>query len=259
MSPLNPTLAVVTGASSGIGAATAAALAAAGWRVALAARRAERLAQVADEIRAAGGSAEVFPVDLAQPAGRQALFEAFPQADVLVNSAGFGWYGYFERIPWDLADELIEINVAAVVQLSLLYLPGMRARRRGHIIQVGSIVGGLPNQGVAMYSGSKAFLDAFTTAIYRELRGSGVEMSVVRPGPVRTEFFAAARARVQGGSIPAERFAVAPQAVARCILGLLRRPRRYAYVPGYLALSPVLAALFAPIIDLLGPILLRRS
>ena len=179
---IKPGLAVISGASSGIGAATARTLAGRGWRVVLAARRAERLRLLAAEIQAAGGQAEIFPVDLADPSGRLALFAAFPQADLLVNNAGLGWYGYAEKMPWNLAQEMIAVNMAACVQLCQLYLPGMRARRRGHIINVGSIVGGMPNQGVALYSASKAFLDTFTTAVYRELRGSGVEISVVRPG-----------------------------------------------------------------------------
>ena len=252
-------LAVVTGASSGIGAATARALAARGWDVVLAARRAERLSMLAAELQANGRRAEVLAVDLAEPAGRQALFSAYPQASLLVNNAGLGWYGYAERMPWTLAHELIEVNIAAAVQLCLLYLPAMRARRRGHIINVGSIVGRLPNQGVALYGASKAFLDAFTTSIYRELRGSGVEISVVRPGPVQSEFFDTARRRDQGGSIPAERFAISPQAVADCILGLVDRPRRYAYVPWVMRFSPLLETGFGWLIDRLGPLLLKRS
>ena len=216
---MKPGLAIVSGASSGIGAATARALSAHGWRLVLAARRAGRLEQLAGEINAAGGQAEIFPVDLADPGGREALFAAHPQADLLVNNAGLGWYGYVEKMSWNVAQEMIAVNMAACVQLCQLYLPGMRARRRGHIINVGSIVGAMPNQGVALYSASKAFLDTFTTAVYRELRGSGVEISVVRPGPVQSEFFERARGREQGGSIPAERFAIPAKAIANCILG----------------------------------------
>ena len=256
---MKPGLAIVTGASSGIGAATARALAGLGWRLVLAARRADRLDMLAGEIRAAGGQAETFPADLADPASRQALFAACPQADLLVNNAGLGWYGYAEKMPWNLAQEMIAVNIAASVHLCQLYLPGMRARRRGHIINVGSIVGGLPNQGVALYAASKAFLDTFTTAVYRELRGSGVEISVVRPGPVKSEFFERARGREQGGSIPAERFAVPAQAVADRILRLLDRPRQVAYVPWYMAFSPLLERGFGWLIDRVGPLLLKRE
>jgi short-subunit dehydrogenase len=250
-------LAIVTGASSGIGAATARALARRGWRVVLAARRAERLQQLAAEINSAGGRAECFPVDLSGPAGRQALYAAYPQADLLLNNAGFGWYGYAEDLSWELAAALIETNDAAVVQLCLLYLPGMRARRRGHIINIGSIAGELPNHGVALYSASKTFVHSFTTAIYRELKGSGVQISVVIPGPVQTEFFE--RARQVGGSVPAESLAVPAEAVAKCILGLLDHPRRVAFVPWFLCFAPLLEHWFGWIIDLLGPILLKRK
>ncbi len=100
---MKPGLAIVSGASSGIGAATARALAAHGWRLVLAARRAERLEQLAGEINTAGGQAEIFPVDLADPGGREALFAAHPQADLLVNNAGLGWYGYVEKMSWSVA------------------------------------------------------------------------------------------------------------------------------------------------------------
>lgn len=256
---MNPGLAIVTGASSGIGAATARSLAGRGWDLVLVARRAGRLAQLAGEIHAAGGGAQIFPADLSDPDGRQALFAAHPSADLLVNNAGLGWYGYAEKMNWDVTREMIAVNIAACVQLCQLYLPGMRARRRGHIINVGSIAGGMPNQGIALYAASKAFLDAFTTAVYRELRGSGVEISIVRPGPVKSEFFESARQRDQGGSIPGGRLAVQPATVADCILGLVDRPRRAAYVPWYMRFSPLLETGFGWLIDRLGPLLLRRD
>ncbi|MEW5873365.1 MAG: SDR family NAD(P)-dependent oxidoreductase [Chloroflexota bacterium] len=255
-------IALVTGASSGIGAATARALARQGLRVVLVARRLARLQGVCDEIQAAGGQAQALAADLSAPDERQGLYEQLHassrEPDVLVNNAGLGWYGYYNDMPWETAQEMLSVNVAAVAHLTRLFLPGMRQRRRGHIINVGSISGSLPNQGIAIYSASKSFLDSFTTALYRELVGSQVYVSVVRAGPVISEFYQNARLRPGGRPIPAERFAVPAERVAAAVQRLLRRPRRVVYVPGLLIFSPWLETLFGWLVDRLGPLLLRR-
>ena len=119
-------LAVITGASSGIGEATARKLAAQGLKVVLVARRADRLETLADEIRAEGGTARILPADLTQEAGRLRVCEEAGAADVLVNNAGLGWYGYGSDMSWKTAWEMLQVNVEAVVQLSLSFLPGMR-------------------------------------------------------------------------------------------------------------------------------------
>ncbi len=255
--------ALITGASSGIGAAIALRLAREGLAVILAARRADRLERLQAEIESAGGRAAVTVADLSQTSARERLAEDILSRtgapDVLVNNAGLGWYGYFSAMPLALAQEMLAVNVGAAVHLTRLCLPGMCARRSGHVINISSIAGGLPNQGIALYAASKAFLDAFTTALHRELRGSGVHASVVRPGPVVSEFFDSAAGRENGGEVPARAFAVSAERVAGAVWGLLRRPRRVVYVPGYLAVSPWLEHLFAPLIDWLGPLLLRRG
>ena len=256
-------IAVVTGASSGIGAVTAERLAREGLHVILVARRVERLEQLKLLIEGQGGQASVYPADLGQAAKRELLADdilrAYPAVDVLVNNAGLGWYGYYADMPLQIALEILAVNVEAVAHLTRLFLPNMRNRCSGHIINIGSIAGGLPNQGIAIYAASKAFLDAFTTVLHRELRGSGVHASVVRPGPVTSEFFSVAAGRENGGEIPAKALAVPAEQVARAVWSLLRRPRRVAYVPWYLVVSPWLEHLFAPIIDRLGPLLLRQK
>jgi short-subunit dehydrogenase len=139
-----------------------------------------------------------------------------------------------------------------------LFLPTMLQKKFGRIINVGSIAGKLPEQGIAVYSASKGYLDSITTSIYRDLRHSGVIVSILRAGPVKTEFFDAARNLKNGGSVPAERFAISADRVARKIWNLLIHPRRVAYVPFFLAVSPLLEILFSPVIDQVGPLLLRR-
>ncbi len=255
--------ALITGASSGIGAATAASLAAKGLKVVLVARRQEKLKQLADEISALGGQALVMPADLSTSEGVDQLvrdlFQKGINVDVLVNNAGFGWYGYYVDMAFNIAHEMLQVNVSAVMQLTRLLLPGMLERHCGHIINISSIAGSLPNQGIAIYSASKAFLDAFTTSLHRELRGSGVQVSVVRPGPVKTEFFQTARTLPEGGSVPAERFAVSAERVADSIVNLLDHPRRVVFVPWFLGISGWLELAFGGLIDRLGPLLLRRG
>lgn len=254
-------VAIVTGASSGIGATAARRLAREGLRVVLVARREERLRGVAAQIEAAGGETLTVAADLTEEQGRLLLAErvhaAYGPVDVLVNSAGLGWYGFGTQMPWSLARQMIQVNMAAVVHLTLLFLPEMKARDRGHIVNVGSIAGNLPSQGVALYCATKSFLDAFTTALYRELRGTCVHVSVVKPGPVSTEFFDTAS--TAGLRMPAERFAVKPERVADSIWRLLNRPRRVAFVPDWYRVVPWVEPAFGWIMDLLGPLLLRRQ
>jgi len=255
--------ALITGASGGIGAAIANQLAAQGLHVILAARRVDKLSTLAREFTTRGCHVLVMPADLSTPAGCEQLVRKLAQkniqVDVLVNNAGFGWYGYFSQMPWQTALDMLSVNVSAVMHLTRLLLPAMLARRQGHIINIGSIAGGLPNQGIAMYSATKAFLDAFTTALYRELRGSGVQVSVVRPGPVKTPFFRNSVDQPGGKAIPGERLAVTPQVVSAAVSRLLVHPRRVLYVPRYMVFSPLLERLFHPLIDHVGPILLRRQ
>jgi hypothetical protein len=251
-------VAVVTGASSGIGAATARQLAREGLRVTMVARREDRLLALQTEIRAAGGQAEIIAADLADEAERTRIFRQVGAADVLVNNAGFGWYGYFDEMSWDTARELLRVNIEAVAHLTSLFLPGMKERRRGHIVNVGSISGSIPSQGIAMYASSKSFLDAFTTALYRETRRTGVQVSVARAGTVKSEFFESALNHENGRHVPTEGFGVTSEHVARRIWGLLLRPRRVIYVPRWLAVVPWFELSFGWAEDLVGPLLLRR-
>jgi short-subunit dehydrogenase len=255
--------AVVTGASSGIGAAVARRLAAEGLRVVLVARRLDRLEALAVEIRRRGGLAEVIVADLAQESARIEVFRSVSQIcaspDVLVNNAGFAYYGYTDRMPWSSARGMIDLNVAAAVHLAGQFLPGMLARRSGHIINIGSVNGVMPSQGTAVYSGSKAFVGAFTAALHRELRGSGVQASVVYPGPVATELFDNSAKIENGFRVPAEAAAIPPEAVAGCVWSLLRRPRRSAYVPWYWSWTAPAEFFFGWAMDLVGPALLKKQ
>jgi short-subunit dehydrogenase len=256
-----PAVALVTGGSGGIGAATARRLARGGARVILVARRRDDLEAVAASILQAGGQAAVLPADLSDDADCRRIHEEsgriYGPVDLVVNCAGVGWYGYGEQMPWPAADEMMNVNMSSVARLTLLFLAEMKHRGRGHIINIGSIVGSLPSQGVALYSATKSFVDAFTSSLFRELKGSGVHVSVVRAGAVRSAFFDKVAAASSGRRIPVERLAITPEQVADRVWSLVRRPRRLAYVPGALVFVPWVELAFGWLIDRLGPLALR--
>jgi short-subunit dehydrogenase len=256
-------IAIVTGASSGIGAATARKLASQGLHVILVARRQERLEQLAEEIRSTGGQAETLPADLSDEAERQRVYSQveaeYGHVDVLINNAGLGWYGYGTEMPWTIASEILQINIEAVVHFSLLCLKKMRLLGSGHIINVGSISGSLPSQGVAVYGATKSFLDNFTTALYRELTGTHLHVSVVRAGPVFTEFDDTVASLNGGMHLPTERMGVSAETVAERIWRLLEHPRRVIYVPTWLGITPFVESTFGWLIDRLGPLLLKAQ
>jgi len=226
-------IAVVTGASSGIGAATALRLARGGFTVALVARRVDRLNEVAAKVAENGGTAVAYPADLTDAASRgqviaQITAEHGP-IGVLVNNAGHGFYGSFAAMPWPDANAMIELNTTAPVHLSCLVLPQMLEAGGGHIVNIGSGGAHVHFPGLAMYTGTKAFLAAYSTAVHRELRRTGVHVSLLRCGDVRTEFFDSMAAR--SNPIPREPRKIPAERVAEAVWRVLQRPRRLVCVP----------------------------
>jgi uncharacterized protein len=256
-------VAVVTGASSGIGAATAKKLAHEGIHVVLVARRLDKLEELLAQIRKTGGQAHIIQADLVKEAERSRIFrevyDRFGNVDILVNNAGLGWYGYGTDMSWKTALEMLQVNVEAVVQLTIGFLGRMRQQKAGHIINIGSISGSIPSQGIALYGATKSFLDNFTTALYRELTGTGVKVSVVRAGAVRTEFGDTALLQENGGHVPTEHVGVSADYVAWRIWKLLMRPQRVIYIPDWLRIVPWAELIFGWIIDRIGPLLLKRQ
>jgi uncharacterized protein len=189
--------ALITGASSGIGAAMAGELASRGYSIALAARREERLRSLATDLSDEHGvSAEVIAADLGDPAGREHLAEELRtrgrSVEVLVNNAGFGHQADFATSPRERMVEMVRVNVEAVVDLTSRFLGPMVERGRGSVINIASLGAFQPLPGLVVYGASKAFVLSFSEAIRTELRGSGVSVTAVCPGPVRTEFTDAA-------------------------------------------------------------------
>jgi short-subunit dehydrogenase len=183
--------ALVTGASSGLGADFARELARRGAALTLVARREDRLRSLQRELAASGAEAEVVALDLNDPAAPDRLLagaETRRPVDVLVNNAGFGLYGPFSSLDWARERAMLELDMIVPVHLTKLFLPGMLARRAGWILNVASIGAYQPSPLYASYSAAKSFVLNFTEALSYELRGSGVTATALSPGIVATEF-----------------------------------------------------------------------
>jgi len=184
---------VITGASSGIGAALARRIARDGKHVALVARRADRLeALAADLTKAHGVQTFTIAVDLIRPEGPPSVVMELDrrglEVEWLVNNAGFGTMGRIDHLPVERELDQIRLNVEALVALTGAFLPGMVARGRGAVINVASVAGFAPMSYTATYAATKAFVIAFSEAVAVELEGTGVRMLCVCPGFTRTEF-----------------------------------------------------------------------
>jgi uncharacterized protein len=185
--------ALVTGASAGIGTAIASELASRGHAVVLVARREERLQTLATELRSEHAVvAEPIACDLGEIEGRDRLADQLRErgrsVEILVNNAGFGHQADFATSPRQRMVEMVRLNVEAVVDLTGRFLGPMVDRGRGAVINVASLGAFQPLPGSAVYGAGKAFVLSFSEAIRTELRGTGVSITAVCPGPVRTEF-----------------------------------------------------------------------
>lgn len=221
---------IITGASSGIGAATARALAAAGAHVVLTARDAARLDDLACQLN---GRAITVPADIADPTGVQRLvaevINVYQRIDVVINNAGVGLASPVAQLqPADLRAAL-DVNLFGPLYLTQAALPHMQRARRGQIIFVSSVVGlrALPYAGG--YAATKAALDRLSEALRVELRGSGISVTLVRPGTTRTAFNTR-RLGVHGDHRRFNPPGIAPEQVAETIVRAIRREPRVAYV-----------------------------
>jgi len=191
------TTALITGASAGLGEEYAKLFAADKHDLVLVARRRDRLEALARRLAEEHGvRAHVVAGDLAAGDGPARVVEQVRrlgvEIDFLVNNAGFGTCGAFAELDANRELEMVQLNVAAVVALTHAFLPGMLARKRGRILNVGSTAGFQPGPFMAVYCASKAFVNSFTEALWYELRGSGVSATVSCPGATATEFAALA-------------------------------------------------------------------
>ena len=221
-------VALVTGASSGIGAEFAKQLSERGYEVILVARRKERLDELASKL---SGPAHVVVCDLASEAdqlsGRVAALGL--EVDVLVNNAGFGTHGRFTEIDPAREAEEVRLNCEALVTLTHAFVPGMLERKRGGVITVASTAGMQPLPYETTYSASKAFARAFSDALAAELRGTGVRVLCVNPGPVPTEWQEVAG--YEPGYLPPVPGKIGPEQVARESIRAFERGKR-TIIPG---------------------------
>jgi short-subunit dehydrogenase len=232
-------VALVTGASSGIGAAIARSLAAQDrWTLLGAGRDPERVAHVAAET-----GATPLLSDLSTPEGVRGLVTSAVNAaqhiDLLVASAGVGWAGPFASMPVSAVDDVLTVDLVAVVQLVRLVLPHMLLQRRGHVVLIGSVAGCLGVEGEAVYSAAKAGLGAFADALRYELRDTSVRVTHVVPGVVDTPFFTH-RGVPYTRRLPRP---IPPERVARTVLRAIDRGSREVFVPRWFRIPAGIRAL----------------
>src|SRR5882724_11077920 len=185
--------ALITGASGGIGYDLAKLFARDGYGLVLVARNKQKLDENAPELRKLGSPWVInYATDLAELEAPEELFayteRASIQVDVLVNNAGYGVHGAFSKTNLDDELEMMQLNMVALTHLTKLYLPQMIARRQGKIMQVASTAAFQSGPFMAVYFASKAYVLSFSEALYEELRGTGVTVTALCPGPTKTGF-----------------------------------------------------------------------
>lgn len=186
--------ALITGASSGIGAEFALQFAKMKCNLVLVARRTDRLDALKDKLtKDFAITVTVIAIDLSKPASAQDLFSATQElnidVDILVNNAGFGLYGAFDDIEWERELEMMQLNMITLVHLTKLFVTSMKARNFGHIVQIASTTAYQPTPLYSTYGATKSFVLAYGEALNYELRNTNVSCTVVSPGITRTEFF----------------------------------------------------------------------
>lgn len=247
--PSAASAALVTGASSGIGAAIARELAARGHNLICVARRAERLAELADELsRSAGVRVEPLAADLADDAERDRLAAEVERlgltVEILVNCAGFGSAGDLQREDRELLVRMVRLNCDALLDLQARYAPGMAARGRGAIVNLASTAAFQPMPGNATYAASKAFVLSLSEATHAELAEAGVTVTAVCPGPVKTEFADVAGIAAAGERVPGFVWTPAEDVATAAVDGADRGRR--VVVPGLLNRAGALSGQHAP-------------
>jgi short-subunit dehydrogenase len=244
---LRGAIVVITGASSGIGRATAVAFAGRGATVVGAARREERLDDLVGEVERDGGRALAVRCDVADPSQVEALRdrvrEAFGRTDVLVNNAGIAGGGPFADQSIEQIERVIRVNCLGVLYCTKAFLPLMLEARKGHIVNVSSLAGRFATPGASVYTATKHAVVAFSEALHYEVAGRGVLVTTVNPGFVRTEGFPHEGRRSTGGLPVME-----PESVSELIVRVVERgiaPERS--IPRWLASLQAVRILAPPL------------
>ena len=251
---------VITGASTGIGAAFARKLAALGRNVLLVARSEEKLITICNELgRMSGIRAQYIALDLTEPGAAAKLFEETQkrglEIDMLINNAGFGSMGPFAKLDGDRELEMIELNIRTLVDLTHRFLGPMRDRKQGTIINVASTAGFQPVPFMATYAATKAFVLSFSEAISEENRPFGIHVMALCPGVTETGFFEAARM-----DRPPMRSSESPEEVVDTALRGLKR-KKSSIISGWVNQLMILAIRFTPrslVLRVAGKVLRER-
>lgn len=261
MNSLHGCTALITGASSGIGAELARQLAPHAKALVLVARRRDRLDVLKAEIARNGLVIDCHTVDLADTSALEVflktLAEGGTKVDFLINNAGLGDHGLFEGSDWQRVQRMLDVNIKALTRLTHALLPDIIRSGRGAILNVSSITAFLPMPNMAVYAASKAYVNSFTEAIRAELRGTGVAVTALCPGPVETEFGSLARRAQEDDAAPApDVFKLPVERIAR--EGLLAIGNdRARVVPGWMLAVLMFLTALVPIF-LLRPFLGSR-
>jgi short-subunit dehydrogenase len=245
---------IITGASSGIGAATAKLFASEGYRVVLAARREKRLVTLAAEIQANGGETLVVPTDVTKLDQIENLvaqsLDRFGQIDVLLNNAGLGRLDWLEKLDpqRDVAFQ-VQVNLIGMIQMAQAVLPHMIARKQGHIINMGSIASLIATPTYTVYAATKYGLRGFTEALRREVSVHGIEVSAIYPGGVATEFGEKAKIKRKTKISTPGFLKLTADDVAQSVIKVVEKSRRAVIIPGLMRPTVWLSVVFPGIVD----------
>lgn len=250
----NPPVILVTGASSGIGEATARLFGRRGYRVVLAARRFDRLEALNRAIQEDGGQALPVAADLSKLEDIQNLVETalaeFGQVDVLFNNAGFGRLAWLEQLePVRDIEAQLRVNLHGVIQTTRAVLPHMIERRSGHIVNMASMAGFVATPAYSVYAAGKFAVRGFSEALRREVGVFGIHVSVIYPGGVKTEFGEHTGAKFRTRTTTPPSLKLAPEEVARAVYGVVRRPRRAVILPWVMVFAAWANALSPAFVD----------
>ena len=246
---------LITGASSGFGEEAARLFAKEGCRVVLAARRLEKLQQLAAEIQSEGGEAIAIPVDVNQKAEIdvmvQTALDLYERIDILFNNAGFGALDWFEELePQRHIQTLVSVNLTGTMLVTRAVLPDMLDRGSGHIINMASVAGLIAAPLITTYSASKYGVRAFTDALRREVSPLGIKVSGIYPGPAETEFGSHLRKNRMRATVNTFiDLRMTSAYVARCVVDVAKHPRRSLVIPWWFRIITTFDTLFPVVVD----------
>ncbi|MCC7118480.1 MAG: SDR family NAD(P)-dependent oxidoreductase [Anaerolineales bacterium] len=255
MPALKDKVVLITGASSGFGEDAALLFAQEGCKVVLAARRMDRLQDLAARIQDAGGEAMAIPMDILNRADINNMIETtldlYSHIDILFNNAGIGRTDWFENMSVERDIEtLVRVNLVGLMQVTRMTLPHMLARRQGHIINMVSVAGLISAPLISTYSASKAGARAFTDALRREVAPLGIQVSGIYPGPATTEFGQhVGKSEAYASVRSIFNLRMTSEYVAKRVVAVAKRPRRSLIIPWWFRLIAILEALFPSLVD----------